>query len=65
MTTGAFLQADLDFAAFIATAAARQTPAMLRHSAWTDPPVAAAERAYDQETERQRAFIHNNERRTA
>ncbi len=60
MSAPEFTQADIDFASFLATTTARQTPAMLRHSAWTDPPERVEANAYDQETERQRALIHTN-----
>ena len=63
--TATFTQADLDFAAFIATTTAQQTPTALRRAGWNDPPEWVEAREYDQETERQRALIHTSTKEQA
>ncbi|MFF2493228.1 hypothetical protein [Agromyces sp. NPDC058064] len=69
MSPRQFTQADLDFAAFLAatTAVSRRAGggAFLRRNEFTTSPRVTTTRQYDLETERLRARIHHDERKTA
>lgn len=69
MNAARFTQSELDFAAFLAaTTAMTRRPAggaFLRRNEFVPTARVTRRREYDAETERLRALIHHDERRTA